>query len=208
MTASNAAAALGIKPYESFRGDVRTETIHQIISGSFKGNVATRHGTMYEDEVRLKFSQIIGERIEEFGLLVHQELDWLAASPDGICVRSGFMVEIKCPYRRQIHPGEIPHHYFPQIQVQLEVCDLPACYFVQYQPGWLSKKNDVLDITLVERDKSWFESHRGELLSFYEDLMAARELYVPPPPPQCLIVDSLYDSLNPQVSRPLFLLDE
>lgn len=195
MTASNAAAALGIKPFASFTGDARKAAIDQIVSGSFKGNVATRHGCQWEDWVRDRFAEIVHEDILEFGLIKHPSLHWLAASPDGICSRSGAMVEIKCPYRRRIVPGKVPGHYMPQMQTQMEVCDLDFCYFVQWQPARLNPdRQEIFDIVLVQRDKQWFTQHKDALYSFWKDLMEARRTYVPPPPPPCLIVDDLYDS--------------
>lgn len=196
MTASNAAAALGIKPYESFRGDPRAECIKQIVSGSFKGNAATRHGCEHEDAVRDRYCDITGEKALDFGLIVHPKYPWLAASPDGITL-SGRMIEIKCPMHRQIVPGEVPHHYYPQIQTQMEVCDLDSCAFVQWKdPRFTKDGKEIFDIVVVERDREWFARHKEELHSFWEDLMHARATYVPPPPPTCLIRDDLYAHLE------------
>ena len=194
MTASNAAAALGIKPFDSFRGDPRAEGSSQLVSGSFKGNVATRHGCKFEDSVRDRLCAITGEICLDFGLLVHEEYEWLAASPDGICLLSGRMIEIKCPYRRRICPGEVPHHYYPQLQTQMEVANLDSCLFCQWQPAHLNpdRTGEVFDIVVVERDRQWFKQHKDTLHSFWKDLMAARAVYVPPPPPACLIIDDLY----------------
>lgn len=202
MTASNVAAALSIKPFASFQGDPRREAINQIVYGTFKGNVATRHGQKYEDAVRDRFDEILGTKTEEFGLLVHSDvhgkehgLDWLGASPDGI-TNTGAMVEIKCPYRREIDPGEVPHHYLPQLMVQLEVCDLELAYFVEWQPSWLNKDGvEVFSIQTVQRDRAWFEKNKPLMKSFYEELMYERANYVPPPPPPKLIRDGIYDDI-------------
>jgi len=201
MTASNAAAALGIKPFASFQGCPRREAIMQIVYGTFKGNVATRHGQKHEDWVRDRFDEIMGTKTEEYGLLVHSDvhgeggLNWLGASPDGI-THNGAMVEIKCPYRREI-TDEVPHHYLPQCLVQMEVCDLPICYFVEWQPAWLNKDGvEVFSIKTVERDPAWFEKNKPLLKSFYDELMYEREHYVPPPPPPKLIRDALYDDIK------------
>lgn len=204
MTASNAAAALRIKPYESFRGDPREECIKQIVSGSFKGNAATRWGTEHEDMVRDRYCDITGEKALDFGLIVHPTEPWLAASPDGITL-SGRMIEIKCPMYRDITPGHVPHHYYPQIQTQMEVCQLDSCAFVQWKPAHFTKDNkEIFDIVIVERDKAWFEKNKCHLYSFWEDLMKAREAYVPPPKPKCMILDDLYDHL-PQTKRAKFM---
>lgn len=205
MTASNAAAALGIKPYASFRGDARAECIKQIVTGSFKGNKATQHGVDHEDAVRDRLCAIMGETALDFGLIVHPQYPWLGASPDGITL-TGRMIEIKCPMFRPIIPGKVPGHYLPQVQTQMEVCDLDSCYFCQWQPAEFTKDGvEIFDIVVVERDRHWFETHRETLHSFWEELMKARAAYVPPDPPTCLIRDDLYDDL---VAHPLFLHED
>ena len=209
MTASNAAAALGIKPFESFRGDPRRECIKQIVTGSFKGNAATRWGTDHEDMVRDRYCNITGETALDFGLIIHPKYPWLGASPDGITL-SGRMIEIKCPMHREITPcseGHVPHHYVPQLQTQMEVCDLDSCAFVQWKPAKFTKNGEeIFDIIVVERDREWFARHKDEMYSFWTELMKAREEYVPPPPPPpptCLVDDLLYEHLPPR--RPMLI---
>lgn len=193
MTASDAAGALGIKAFESQKGDVRAALLQQKCSSSFKGNMYTQHGQDNEDWVRDRLADILNDEALEFGLLVHKDLDWLGASPDGIFARSGYMIEIKCPYRRRIVPGHVPHHYYPQIQCQLEVCSLPACYFVQWQPAHLSHTGEeIFDVVCVERDPKWFAQHKDALHAFWKDLMEARASYVKPPSPLTRIRDDLY----------------
>jgi len=75
--------------------------------------------------------------IEEFGAVPHLELEHLAASPDGIIVECndnaelvGRMVEIKCPYSR-IPNGIISSQYWIQMQIQMEVCNLELCDFIE-----------------------------------------------------------------------------
>jgi len=197
ITASDAAGALGIPAFSGQKGNIRESLIREKTSGTFKGNVFTRHGSDNEDMVRDRLADILGDEPLEFGLLVHPELPWLGASPDGIFRRSGAMIEIKCPYKRVIVPGEIPHHYFPQVQCQLEVCDLETCYFVQWQPAHLSHTGkEVFDIVLLGRDRDWFQKHKEALHEFWTDLMAARKAYVPPPPPTTSIIDDLYDDFS------------
>lgn len=194
MTASDAAGALGIPAYDGQRGNIRANLLHQKVYGTFKGNMFTRHGSENEDMVRDRLAEIVGDEPLEFGLLVHPTLDWLGASPDGIFRRSGAMIEIKCPYKRRIDPGHVPHHYVPQVQVQMEVCDLDMCFFVQWMPPHLSHTGrEIFDITLVERDRHWFAAHKDALHAFWKDLMAARASYVAPPPPTTSIIDDLYD---------------
>lgn len=95
----------------------------------FKGNIATRHGQKYEDVASNIYSLLFNKKILEFGLLKHNDLHWLGASPDGI-TEDGIMLEIKCPYRRNI-TGIAPFYYWVQVQLQLEVCDLTFCDFLE-----------------------------------------------------------------------------
>jgi len=200
MTASVVSAAMGMKPFASFTGDVRRDAIENAVHRKFKGNIATRHGVKYEDSVREKFDAIMGKTTKEYGLLIHRDihgpdhgLDWLAASPDGM-TEDGELLEIKCPYKREIKPGYVPPYYLAQIQAQLEVCDLVLCYYCEWQPDWISNNGkEIINIVPVERDHTWLERHYDELYSFYTDLMEERRTFVPPPPPTCLVRDDLYD---------------
>jgi len=214
ITASVAASALYIKPFDSFTGCPRKNAIENTVYRKFKGNIATRWGCDHEDMVRDRFDMIMGTETTEYGLIRHVDvhgpetgLPWIGASPDGI-TECGAMVEIKCPYRRRIVPGHVPHHYYPQIQVQLEVCDLDLCYFVQWQPDHLNADGvEVFDITPVERDRAWFQEHKESLYTFYLELQEARAAYTPPDPPTCLVRDTMYNDMSSVSSNPVFVED-
>jgi len=196
VTASDAAAILGIPPFASFKGDPRAETMEKKLLSAPLRSMAAVHGVKYEQEACDMAMRALGETALEFGLLVHDKLPWLAASPDGVTTR-GFAIEIKCPTKRKINPGHIPHHYYPQVQVQMEVCDLPATYFIQYKPGFLMHDGKpFVDITVVERDRTWFENNVGSLQAFWEEYMSLREAQQPREIVDdnggCLIADDLY----------------
>lgn len=205
LTASDVASALGVKPYASYRGDIREDTLIKKLENKPFGNMFTAHGQKYEDEARDMMAGVLGERVLDFGLLLHPSLPWLAASPDGV-THTGHLIEIKCPLKRKIVPGEVPHHYLPQVQVQLEVCDLPSAYFVQYRPAHMNPDGKpVLDIAVVPRDRAWFERHVGELHAFWQEYTDRSKTYVPqpdPPPPPCLIDSALYADLERAPSQP------
>lgn len=96
---------------------------------SFGGSIATEFGTHFEPVATQIYENEFKTKIHEFGLLVHQEHDFLAASPDG-CTSEGVLVEIKCPYRRQL--GQYPLLlYWTQCQLQMEVCDIDTCDFLE-----------------------------------------------------------------------------
>ena len=88
-------------------------------------------GTMYEQVAQELYTKRYGLRVHEFGLLRHpsDSCSFMGASPDGV-TEAGVMLEIKCPYRRQI-TGEVPVQYYYQIQGQLEVCGLSECDYLE-----------------------------------------------------------------------------
>lgn len=76
-------------------------------------------------------------RLGEFGCIQHSNpaLSFLGGSPDGINVDTtsplfGRMVEIKNIVNREI-TGIPKEEYWIQMQIQMEVCDLEACDFVE-----------------------------------------------------------------------------
>lgn len=189
LTASDAASALDIPPYKSFKGSSRQELLTKKLDNTPLKSLFLAHGVRYEPEACAKIAEALGEPILEFGLLVHPDLPWLGASPDGV-THSGKMIEIKCPLKRTIDPGHVPHHYYPQVQIQLEVCDLDIALFCQYKP------DEMLDITVVERDRAWFQKHKDALYDFWEEFMQKRKTHVPSvpdPEPLCLVDPYLYD---------------
>jgi len=73
--------------------------------------------------------------VSDFGCIPHATLDFLAASPDGINTlesseRYGRMLEIKNIVNREID-GIPKMEYWIQMQLQLEVCNLNECDFLE-----------------------------------------------------------------------------
>lgn len=115
---SDVAAALDIAPYETFRGSARKELLRKkagVLVMSSGGSSAMAHGVKYEDEARVKYEALTGDRVLEFGLMTHPDPDlaWLGGSPDGVSAERDRIVEIKCPVSRKIIPGHVPEHYMP-----------------------------------------------------------------------------------------------
>jgi putative phage-type endonuclease len=95
-----------------------------------------RHwGVRYEPVSTMYYSVTRDTEVEEFGCLVHPVYRFLGASPDGINVKVGSevygrMLEIKNPVSRVITGEPIPD-YWIQMQMQMEVCDIDACDFLE-----------------------------------------------------------------------------
>ena len=90
-------------------------------------------GHKYEP-LTIKFYEYYNDVIvSEFGCIPHKNIPFLAASPDGIVTSeklNGRMVEIKNVVSREI--TQIPKmEYYIQMQLQMEVCDLNECDFIE-----------------------------------------------------------------------------
>jgi putative phage-type endonuclease len=139
LTASDAATAIGVNPYEKPKDLILKKCGYN----EFKGNEATMHGNKYEDEARDIYCIRNNEVSHEIGLYQHPKYPWLGGSPDGI-TESGKLIEIKCPVTRQ-PDGKVPKDYYSQMQMQLFVTDLEACDFVEavfYSPYSSPLKKD------------------------------------------------------------------
>jgi putative phage-type endonuclease len=175
LTASDVAAALDIKPFDSFSGSPRKELLKKKLSPTAHfSNAFTAHGNQYEDVARCIYEERSGRKVLEFGLLVHAELKWLGASPDGVTT-CGRAVEIKCPMSRPIIPGHVPEHYFPQVQIVMEVADLEEAVFIQYKPSVITwPRDEEFDVTVVKRDREWFAWALPQLQAFFDEVQAAK----------------------------------
>lgn len=163
LTASDCATVLGLNPYKS-RKQLFKEKIKN--SKPFLGNFMTEHGNKYEPIAIAKYESIYNDKIYETGLYIHNDYPWLGASPDGV-TSSGKLVEVKCPYKRKIEHN-VPTHYYPQIQVQLEVLDVDECIFIQYKPA-CDTEDEIFDVLNVQRDPDWMNQNIGFLYEFIEE---------------------------------------
>ena len=94
---------------------------------------AAHWGVKYEDVSAEIYKMKTGAELMELGCIPHPKYSFLGASPDGIVKNSpnkGRMLEIKNPVNRKI-TGIPSEAYWIQMQIQMEVCDLDACDFVE-----------------------------------------------------------------------------
>ncbi len=139
-----------ISPYET-REDYLIKKCAAFYGESvFKDNPATLWGKKYEEVANRLYNKLYNTSVIEFGLLPHSRLQWLAASPDGI-TPDGVMLEIKCPKSRKIDERAPPLHYWIQMQIQLEVCNLDFCDYLECEIEELQNEQDFLDKELKEK---------------------------------------------------------
>lgn len=107
----------------------------QEISSNVNTQSPMHWGNKYEPVSILLYEERFSTKIEEFGCIKHRFIDYLAASPDGInCdktnLRYGRMIEVKNIVNREID-GIPSQDYWIQMQIQMEVCDLDECDFIE-----------------------------------------------------------------------------
>jgi putative phage-type endonuclease len=92
-------------------------------------------GVKYEQVSVDYYCHINQTKIQSYGCIQHSNYPFLGASPDGINVLEsspyyGRMLEIKNPCSREI-TGNPKEEYWIQCQIQMEVCDLDSCDFLE-----------------------------------------------------------------------------
>lgn len=135
-------------------------------------------GVVHEKFAKKSLERSTNKKIESCGLFIHKDLYFLGASPDGLIGKDG-LVEIKCPYSAQdmtpeegIEARKIRfwkknmtinknHHYYYQIQGQLEVTSRKYCLFACWTPKGIK-------IEKIERDPNfWKTEMEPQLIYFY-----------------------------------------
>lgn len=148
-TASDICAILGEGKYKT-RNDIILKKCGK--GKPFTGNKYTMHGQIYEDvAIGIYESRHNYIKVYEFGLIAHPKVSCLGASPDGI-TPEGTMIEIKCPPKRVI-TGIVPHEYWCQMQIQLEVCNLQVCHFFECLIIQYNTKEEYLE-DIYDKNKS------------------------------------------------------
>jgi putative phage-type endonuclease len=92
-------------------------------------------GHKYEPLSVLFYEDMFNTTVGDFGCIKHSQYDFIGASPDGINIKKehplhGRMLEIKNIVNRTID-GIPKYEYWIQMQLQMEVCDLDYCDFLE-----------------------------------------------------------------------------
>jgi putative phage-type endonuclease len=98
-------------------------------------NTTLHWGQKYEPLSVLIYEHMYNSKVEDFGCIQHPIYKFIGASPDGIIIESntgryGRMLEIKNIVNREIN-GIPKKEYWVQMQLQMEVCDLDECDFLE-----------------------------------------------------------------------------
>lgn len=119
LTASDCAAVLNLDQYLS-----APELVERKIRGPTEPNAAQQHGIANEAAACAQYMlQNPDVVVKQVGLLVHSDMPWLGASPDGLLVDRATgqpvgVLELKAPHSKQIPVDVHPSHRI-QVLVQL-----------------------------------------------------------------------------------------
>jgi len=146
-------------------------------------------GQKYEPLTILIYENDYNTTIEDFGCIQHHKYKFIGASPDGINVdkkseRYGHMLEIKNVVSREI-TGIPKKEYWTQMQLQMEVCDLNECDFVEtkfieytdtesFYSDSVINENGVKNLTISNDGK-----RKGIILQFYTNESKPFYVYKP-----------------------------
>ena len=169
ITASSAYKALGSEA--NIRELVKSKRAPVTIHTNTCVEGPMHWGVKYEPVSTQYYAFEYKTRIEEFGCITHDTYTFLGASPDGINVDPtsplyGRMLEIKNPFTREI-TGVPKKDYWIQCQLQLEVCDLDACDFVETSFKEYETEEEFLADGSFQ--KTTDGKYKGVILQFFTD---------------------------------------
>jgi len=135
-------------------------------------------GQKYEPLSVQIYEYIYNTKVEDFGCIQHNTYKFLGASPDGINVDTksklyGRMLEIKNIVNREI-TGIPKKEYWIQTQLQMEVCDLDECDFLETKFTEYQNFNEFCD------DGNEEKTEKGELkgIIMYFNTKEGRPFYL------------------------------
>jgi putative phage-type endonuclease len=141
-------------------------------------NTSLHWGQKYEPLSVLIYEHNYKTKVEDFGCIQHPVYKFIGASPDGIVVdknseRYGRMLEIKNVVSREIN-GIPKKEYWVQMQLQMEVCDLDECDFLETKfteyPDSDSYKNDIISSDKMKGIIIYFHTKDGKPFYVYKPL--------------------------------------
>jgi hypothetical protein len=131
-------------------------------------NTTLHWGQKYEPLSVKIYEYVYNTKIGDFGCIQHEDYYFLGASPDGINIdpqskRYGRMLEIKNIVNREID-GIPKKEYWIQMQLQMEVCDLDECDFLETKFTEYNDETefiaDTLDeVSYTEEDEEFIDNY-------------------------------------------------
>jgi putative phage-type endonuclease len=146
-------------------------------------NTSLHWGQKYEPLSVLIYESLYNTKVEDFGCIQHPTYKFIGASPDGINIdnksdRYGRMLEIKNVVSREIN-GIPKKEYWVQMQLQMEVCDLDECDFLETKfieyTDYDSYKDDIVSEGKMKGVIIYFHTKEGKPFYSYKPLNIIKE---------------------------------
>lgn len=176
VTASDVPVILGVSPY------LKPSALLDIKLGVAKRKepwkAAVEYGRKHEPEALRLFQQHTGIELydEKPGFIQHKALQWLGATPDAICKNEAAVVEVKCGFKANNYETSLdkisPLHYW-QIQTQMFVSGLHACYYVRYRPSSLAQTGCMTICRIPFNPTRWEKMAWPSIRKFWNNVVSA-----------------------------------
>ena len=185
--ASMSSSILGYNPWQS-AVDVWDQLLHP--NGGIDDNLALYLGREMEPIVKKLFMDKTGLKVlNDNKIRIDDEYFFLTTNLDGVVVGEGIPVE----YKTTAKPwdGDIPDHYFVQLQHQMMVTESPSIYYCSLSMGY--KKQLVVE--KYDRNDDFIADMRSSLITFWEENVVKG---IPPEPKSIDDAKKLYNEVDPE----------
>ncbi|MDE3022111.1 MAG: YqaJ viral recombinase family protein [Pseudomonadota bacterium] len=164
--ASDVAAIMGISPWRTAI-DVFNDKLG--LKEAYSNSHMSR-GNQFEEEAIQSYEADVGVEFERGPCFQNDDLPWALASPDGIDLESGVILEIKVPSQKTYDAHvSIEDYYFCQVQWQMFVTEMLVVHFVVYSPEKKEHK-----VTIVWRDDEYIADMLSQVSKFWYELQEAK----------------------------------
>lgn len=166
ITASRLPALLGLSPYTTPVALMR-EMVREHFGDKpeFTGNFVTDWGHQHEAEAIAEYELTRGVQVQRSGTgqqtLVHPDLNFLAATPDG--VTSDRVLECKAPWRSLYTSIAERPDYASQMRLQMEVTGLHTADLAIW------RQNQPLLVDTIHRTLGWLDSVLPAVTKFLDE---------------------------------------
>ena len=185
--ASMSSSILGYNPWQS-AVDVWDQLIHP--NGGIDDNLAMYLGREMEPIVKKLFMDKTGLKVlNDNKIRIDDKHEFLTTNLDGVVVGEGIPVE----YKTTAKPwdGDIPDHYFVQLQHQMMVTESPSIYFCALSMGF--RKQFIVE--RYNRNDKFIDELRDKLVTFWNENVVKG---VPPEPKSISDAKKVFNNIDPE----------
>ena len=185
--ASMSSSILGYNPWQS-AVDVWDQLIHP--NGGIDDNLAMYLGREMEPIVKKLFMDKTGLKVlNDNKIRIDDKHEFLTTNLDGVVVGEGIPVE----YKTTAKPwdGDIPDHYFVQLQHQMMVTESPSIYFCSLSMGF--RKQFIVE--RYNRNDKFIDELRDKLVTFWNENVVKG---IPPEPKSISDAKKVFNNIDPE----------